>query len=101
MDIRSYDDYRDVLSVINKHTFNAFVKLYEGGPVPVKSVRNVKAINQLIEGGFARKYYESGVLYYRTSVIGERVFEAVAEIVDGWGNGSRVPYSDGVESNDV
>jgi hypothetical protein len=101
MDKLHYEEYRDVLSVINKRTFNVFVKLYEDGPVPVKSVKNVRSVNELIVGGFVQKSYEGGELKFRTTVIGERVFEAVAEIVDGWGNGSRVAYPDNEDVSKV
>ena len=79
-----YEEYRDVLSVINKKTFDTFVKLYEDGPVRIGEFKRTRALDELIDGGFAQVWFEDGVKYYRTTVVGERIFEAVAGVVDGW-----------------
>ena len=95
MDKLHYEEYRDVFSVINKRTFNTFIKLYEGGPVRVKGFKNVKMIDELMKGGFVQKSYEDGELKYRTTVVGERIFEAVADVCDGVGFGSVIRYGSG------
>ena len=98
MDKTKYNEYRDVWMVINKKTFDVFIKLYEHGPVLVEKMkRHDKIVNQLIDAGVVRKCYENGHLYYRTSVVGERLFEAVADVCDGVGMGSSIRY--GIEDD--
>jgi len=93
MDKLKYAEYRDVFSVINKKTFDVWIKLYEDGPVSVEKMKKrERVIGLLIEGGFVRKSFEGGELKYRTTVVGERIFEAVADVCDGIGMGSVVRY---------
>lgn len=97
MDRLHYEEYRDVLSVINRRTFSAFIKLYDEGPIKVKSVKRHKLIDELITGGFVQKYWdqEACEYMYGTTVIGQRIFEAVADVCDGVGMGSVVRYGQG------
>jgi hypothetical protein len=84
MDKRCYEEYRDVLSVINKRTFDTFVRLYEEGPIVVDKFKRTKALDELIRGGFVQNSWEDGIRYYKVTVIGQRIFEKVADVVDGW-----------------
>lgn len=81
---RSYLDYRDVFCALNRRTFDTFVVIYEDGPIESEKVGHEKAVRELIDGGFVMKIGHGRDVLYKTTRIGEEIFEKVAELVDGW-----------------
>ena len=81
---RSYLDYRDVFCALNRRTFNTFVQIYEDGPLAKDVVGHEKVVAELIDGGFVMKIGHGRDVLYKTTRIGEEIFEKVAAIVDGW-----------------
>ena len=81
---RAYLDYRDVFCALNRRTFDVFVRIYEDGPIEKDKIGHEKVVKELIEGGFVMKIGHGRDVLYKTTRIGEEIFEKVAELVDGW-----------------
>lgn len=81
---RAYLDYRDVFCALNRRTFDVFVRIYEDGPIEKDKIGHEKVVKELIEGGFVCKIGYGRDVLYKTTRIGNEIFEKVAEIVDGW-----------------
>lgn len=81
---RAYLDYRDVFCALNRRTFDVFVRIYEDGPIEKDKIGHEKVVKELIDGGFVMKIGHGRDVLYKTTRIGEEIFEKVAELVDGW-----------------
>lgn len=81
---RAYLDYRDVFCALNRRTFDVFVRIYEDGPIKKDKIGHEKIVKELIDGGFVMKIGHGHDVLYKTTRIGEEIFEKVAELVDGW-----------------
>ena len=78
-------DYRDVFCALNPRTFDIFVRIYEDGPIEkFKLGKHDREVSELINGGFVMKIGHGRDVLYKTTRIGEEIFEKVAEICDGW-----------------
>lgn len=69
---------------LNRKTFDTFVKIYEDGPIEKDKVKNERAAADLLNGGYIMKIGHGRDVLYKTTRIGEEIFEKVMEIADGW-----------------